>query len=152
MRMAGRVLVSLITGLCFMSFLPAQKEGSGPDKAKTPVVVLGGLDPVSLLDGKKEKGREDFSVVREGFKYLFTSSSHREAFVSKPEKYAVQDDGNDPVARVNLKREIKGEPSIFAVHEGRIYLFASSDSHKTFEKNPQAYIKAKKKEGSGPQD
>lgn len=133
-----------------MSSPAAQKEGSGPDKPKTPAVVLDGLDPVSLLDGKKEKGSDPFSAVHDGFKYLFTGASHKEAFLAKLEKYAVQDGGNDPVAKVNLKRDLKGEPSIFAVHEGRIYLFASADSREAFQKNAQAYVKTKKKEGSGP--
>ena len=45
-------------------------EGSGPDLAKSsPALVLTGLDPVSLLDGREQRGVADFARVHKGFEY-----------------------------------------------------------------------------------
>lgn len=113
-------------------------------------MVLNGLDPVSLVDGKKEKGQENISVVHDSYKYLFTSARHKDAFLENPAKFAVQDHGNCPVAKASMNREIKGDPSIFSVYEGGIYVFANNEARQLFDKDPKRYVKSKAKEGSGP--
>lgn len=129
----------------------SQKEGSGPKtQASGPALVLKGLDPVWLVQGKEEKGKESFSTVHKGFKYLFVSAAQKAAFEANSEKYAAQDEGICPIARVDLHQDIKGNPAIFAVHQGKIYLFANNDARESFKKNPSKYAKGSPKEGSAP--
>lgn len=150
MQASLRVFTASLVLLLSLGILAAQKEGSGPDTTKTPVVILTGLDPVSLVDEKREKGQESIPVTHDGYKYLFTSARHKDAFLENPAKFAVQDHGNCPVAKVSMNREVQGDPSIFSVYEGRIYLFANNEARQLFDKNPTKYVKSKAKEGSGP--
>lgn len=124
------------------------KEGSGPAGDHEPVLVLKGLDPVLLVQGKEKKGKEEFEVVHHHHRYLFESAQNKQAFEEKPEKYAVSDHGYCPVARVKMNREVMGSPEIFAVHEGKVYLFADADARKLFEADPGQYAPVRKREGS----
>jgi hypothetical protein len=40
-------------------------------EASQAVIPFSGLDPVALIDGKEVRGKEEFSVIRGNFKYLF---------------------------------------------------------------------------------
>ncbi len=54
------------------------------------VIVLKGYDSVALIQGKKIKGKESFSVVRGRFKYLFATQANKQRFEKNPELYEVQ--------------------------------------------------------------
>lgn len=149
----NRTLRILALALLFpsLTFLTAgQKEGSAPDKEKTPALVLGGLDPVSLVQGQQDKGKDSLELAYEGHRYLFASQKNKTVFQSNPQKYAVHDRGLCPVSKARFKRDINGDPAIFSVHQGQIYLFANQDTRQAFEKNPTQFVKPAKREGSGP--
>jgi len=142
--------------------LLAQLEGSGTSEGSgisegsatavavpAPVVVLTGLDPVSLVQGQREAGTPAYARVYQGFEYRFASGSHQQAFDADPDKYAVVNGGNCPVAQTRLNREIQGNPEIFADYQGRIYLFGNQDALDVFNSDPTQFVKTHLREGSG---
>ncbi len=159
----NRNRVSILAALmvCLTFPLLGQREGSGDmegshmegsqmeESSAEAVLVLDGLDPVSLVQGKEERGSQDHSASHKGHKYQFASAEHKKAFQANPDKYAVQNGGYCPVAPVRMGREIEGKPDVFTVHEGRIYLFGHPDGKKAFIQNPSEFIKSQEMEGSG---
>jgi len=116
--------------------------------------ALNGQDPVVLSKGKHEKGDQEFRADYDGYTYLFLSQRNRSTFKDSPEKFAGQDHGNCPVAKVMMHREMKGQPEIFSVYQGKIYLFANQDAKKAFDASPSKFAgsqskKSPPREGSG---
>jgi YHS domain-containing protein len=55
--------------------------------------ALGGLDPVSVVQGSPQAGEERFSSVHGRFRYVFASAANKEAFDRDPERWGFQLDG-----------------------------------------------------------
>lgn len=106
-----------------------------PQKSEA-VVPLEGLDPVMLLQGKEIKGQEEFSVTRGQFKYVFANKENKATFEKDPARYEVQFDGYCAVAP-----SAKGNPDLYTVYKGRIYIFATSDCVEEFKANPDTFAK-----------
>jgi putative intracellular protease/amidase/YHS domain-containing protein len=102
-------------------------------------LALTGLDPVMLVQGKQVEGFEKLSATRKGLQYRFTNAANKAAFDKAPEKYEAQFDGHCAVSPT-----LKGTPSIFAVHKGKIYLFYCTFCRGEFLKNPEKYAKPPK--------
>ena len=88
--------------------------------AQTAPLALKGLDPVSLVEGKEVAGRAELRAQYGKFTYAFASEAHRERFLADPERYAVQGEG-----RCLHMRQMEGDPTLFKVVEGKIYLAAN---------------------------
>ena len=101
----------------------------------TAVLVLKGLDPVLLVEGKERPGREDLSSDFEGFRYRFANARNQKAFLADPQRFGVQLGGACPV-----RPDLDGKPEIFLVHQGRIYLFFTEHCRQQFEEDPQGYL------------
>jgi YHS domain-containing protein len=153
-----RILMLIVPMACLTLPLLGQREGSadmegsgheeGSSTEEKITLLLNGLDPVSLVQGEEEKGKASLSVTHKGHKYLFANAQHKEAFEAEPDKYAVQNGGYCPVGSVRLNRQVEGKPDLFAVHEGRLYLFGHPDARDAFKKNPGEFIRLER-EGSG---
>jgi YHS domain-containing protein len=100
------------------------------------VEVLDGTDPVLLVQGKDVLGKADLKVVRGRFAYLFSTPETKAAFEADPAKYEVQMNG----ACARMGPGVGGNPSDFAVVDGRIYLFGSDDCHKKFVAAPAKFL------------
>ena len=111
---------------------------SMPAGAQQPTVVdaLDGVDPVLLIQGKEVTGKPELKVVRGRFAYLFSSPETKAAFEQEPAKYEIQMNGS--CARMGLG--VGGNPSDFAVVDGRIYIFGSDDCHKKFVAAPAKFL------------
>lgn len=149
MKFADSVKSLLLVTVLASSYVLGQ-EGSHTDR----VVVLTGLDPVALSQGKHEKGDKRYQLEHDGYGYLFSSRKHLRDFQTDPEKFAVQDDGNCPVAKVMMKRDVKGKPEVFSVHRARTYLFVDDKAKQVFDAEPAKFVeyqqrKPRPREGSG---
>jgi YHS domain-containing protein len=100
------------------------------------VVPLEGLDPVLLIQGKEAQGDEKFSVTRGRFRYLFAGAETKAAFEREPARYEIQLGGT--CARMGPSTQ--GDPDLYAVHDGRIYLFGSPACVKLFKEAPDKYL------------
>jgi YHS domain-containing protein len=133
--------------LFLLSMTVGAAEGSGSDK---DVLALGGKCPVALVDmGKEVDGKADLVSTYHGYEYRFSKAEAKKMFDAQPAKYAIQQDGACVVCAYGGKA-VKGDPAIFAVHEGKIFIFPSADVRAKFAGDPNKYLGvAKKPEGSG---
>src|SRR5262245_46453247 len=108
-----------------------------PKKETEP--ALKGLDPVALVAGKEVAGDKAIAVDHNGFRYLFATAESRKQFEKDPARYEIQLKG-DCAAMPG----VKGNPDLFAVVKGRIYVFGSPECRAAFTAEPEKYFKAKK--------
>ena len=95
------------------------------------------VDPVELVRGSEVPGYPELMLEREGVGYLFSSPANRAEFVKHPSKYEVADGG--ACGRMGALSG-KGDARRYAVHDGRIYFFASDGCRAGFLRNPSASI------------
>jgi len=95
------------------------------------------LDPVELVRGKETPGQESMAAQHGRYRYLFSSGANKAEFLKTPDRYEIQLGG--ACARMGpLSGE--GSPDIHAVHEGRIYIFASEACKKRFVGSPEKVL------------
>lgn len=105
-------------------------------QAGESVIPLEGLDPVLLTGGKEVQGDEQFALKRGRFRYLFANAETKAAFEREPGRYEIQLEGT--CARMGPT--VQGNPDLFTVHEGRIYLFGSEACVTTFKAAPASFL------------
>jgi YHS domain-containing protein len=101
----------------------------------TTTLALKGLDPVLLIDGREEMGKAEIVVSHESYRYQFVSEPNRARFAANPAKFSIQNTTCLVVSGAPV------DPSLFAVQEGRIYAFATSDCVDRFKARPGAFVK-----------
>jgi YHS domain-containing protein len=114
--------------------------GSATAGAQTPAPAeaLEGLDPVLLTQGKEVAGQDTLAVVHGRLKYFFSAAETKAAFEKDPQRYAVQLEGT--CARMGPG--VVGNPNLYSVHDGRIYLLGSPVCKDRFEAAPVKYLDA----------
>ena len=100
------------------------------------VIPLEGLDPVLLTQGKEVQGDMKFTVTRGQFQYMFASAESKATFEKDPARYEIQLDGH--CARMGSPTH--GNPDLYAVHNGRIYIFGSEECQTAFKAAPEKYL------------
>lgn len=100
------------------------------------LIPLEGLDPVMLAQGKEVQGDMKFLVTRGKFRYIFASAENKAAFEKDPSQYEIQLDGH--CARMGAPTT--GNPDLYAVHNGRIYIFGSEECQTLFKTAPEKYL------------
>jgi YHS domain-containing protein len=109
---------------------------AGVQQAEESVIPLEGLDPVLLAGGKEVQGDEKISVKRGRFRYLFANAETKAAFEREPGRYEIQLEGT--CARMGPT--VQGNPDLFTVHDGRIYIFGSDACVKMFKSAPASFL------------
>ena len=123
-------LCSLLILIIFVSAAAAQNA------AQETLIPLEGLDPVMLSQGKEVQGDMKFKVTRGRFQYLFANEETKATFEKDPAKYEIQLDGH--CARMGAPTT--GDPDLYAVHNGRIYIFGSEECQTRFKATPEKYL------------
>jgi YHS domain-containing protein len=100
------------------------------------VIPLEGLDPVMLAQGKEVQGDMKYTVTRGQFQYMFASAENKATFEKDPTRYEIQLDGH--CARMGSPTT--GNPDLYAVHNGRIYIFGSEECQTAFKAAPEKYL------------
>lgn len=121
---------SLLILIVFISIAAAQSPAS------ETLIPLEGLDPVMLSQGKEVQGDMKYKVTRGRFQYLFASEENKAAFEKDPSKYEIQLGGH--CARMGAPTG--GDPDLYAVHNGRIYIFGSEECQTRFKAAPEKYL------------
>lgn len=97
------------------------------------------IDPVELVAGRETPGRESSFADYAGYRYLFANDANKAAFQKDPARYEIQLGG--ACARMGpLSGGCSAE--IYAVHDGRVYLFASEQCRKSFLANPEKLLES----------
>ena len=135
----GRLLFvccfSLITAIVlFGSAITASAQNSSP--SPEAIIPLEGLDPVALTQGKEVQGDMKYKVTRGRFQYIFASAENKATFEKDPGRYEIQLDGS--CARMGPPTS--GNPDLYAVYNGRIYIFGSEECQTLFKAAPEKYL------------
>ena len=132
LQKSGRtILFAAIFLLCISGVAIAQS-------AQDAVPVLEGLDPVMLVQGKEVPGNLKITVTRDNFQYMFASEANKAAFEKDPARYEIQLNGS--CARMGPP--VRGNPDLYTVYQGRIYIFGSGECKTRFEAAPANYLEA----------
>ena len=99
--------------------------------------MLRGLDPVELAQGVEKKGVDAWTLDHGGSRYLFATEANLRAFETDPARFEIQLGG--ACGRMGPGSG-RGSPSRFAVHDGRIYVFASDQCREAFLKAPEKFL------------
>lgn len=125
--------ISLI-GIVLVGTLTLACKGATTEDHK---VALKGLDPVLLVQGKEVKGKSSLSRDAGKFRYLFATEADRAEFDKAPSKYSAQLDG-----KCLMMPAMPGNPDLFLVYEGKIYLAGDASCLAGAKANPAALIKS----------
>lgn len=94
--------------------------------------AIGGFDPVAyFVDQRAVPGSPDHLAVESGVAWRFASPGNLAAFLDSPESYRPSYGGYDPVM-VASGIPVAGSPQLFAVIEGRLYLFRTDENRQRF--------------------
>lgn len=111
---------------------PAATDAPGAPPERTLT-----LDCVELVAGRQVPGREELAIEREGIAYWFATPENRAAFEQAPTRFEVADGG--ACGRMGPLSGL-GDARRHAVHDGRIYFFASDGCREAFLKEPALYV------------
>ena len=129
------MISSIVSGLVTMTL--ALTLASPASQAPPPAEALDGVDTVLLLKtGKETFGKATFKSQHGRFVYLFASADTKAEFDADPARYAIQMNG--ACARME---SATGNPSNYAVVDGKIYIFASDNCHKAFVAAPARFLR-----------
>ena len=97
-----------------------------------PNVAIRGYDAVAYFtDGRAVRGRPVLHVEWEGAIWFFASQAHRRAFLADPEKFAPSYGGFCAYCVGESGEAVTGgDPEVFLVHKGRLYLLQSEEVRK----------------------
>ena len=125
------------TSLALVAFAAALFMSS-PSPAQDAPQRTFALDAVELISGGKEvQGDAGYSSTRGAYTYQFATPANKAEFEKTPAKYEIQLGG--ACARMGpLSGE--GRCDIYAVHAGKLYLFASQQCRDGFLKAPEKLL------------
>jgi YHS domain-containing protein len=131
-KVINSLLVVIVLLGCFTAIVSAQVSSSNPQT----VIPLEGLDPVMLAQGKEVQGDLKYKVTRGQFQYIFANAENKATFEKDPARYEIQLDGS--CARMGAPTG--GNPDLYVVHKGRIYIFGSDECQTLFKAAPEKYL------------
>ncbi len=130
--------------------LPLAVSFSLPALAGKPEIFTGlvagkgaaGHDVVAYFTmGKPVKGSAEFATEWKGATWEFSSAENLEKFKASPEAFAPQYGGYCAYG-VSKGGLVKGEPDLWKIVDGKLYLNFSEDVQKKWEKDIPGFIKA----------
>jgi YHS domain-containing protein len=105
-------------------------------------IALGGVDPVAyFVEANAVRGKGEFEHGFAGVVWRFRNQGNRAAFAADPEVYMPRFGGYDPVA-VARGVGVPGDPRLWLIVEGRLYLFYTPEARTAFGDNPKDLIEA----------
>lgn len=112
-------------------------------------LAINGIDPVSYrLGGRPAAGRPEYELTtRDGIVWRFASQANLRAFEDAPEVYAPVFAGFDPTGVANGVA-VDSDPALFAIVDGRLFLFRSAENRQNFLQNAELLAKAERRWGS----
>ena len=106
--------------------------------------ALGGDCAVCLVNSKKRiPGSVYHSALNDGRLYLFPSDEQKQMFIADPGKYNQVDvamNGECVVCKVEMNKQMPGNPDVSVIHNGMKYQFMSEEQRKMFNMNPSKYV------------
>lgn len=104
-------------------------------------LAIGGFDPVAYFtDQKAMQGKPELEAQKNGAIWRFCNADNRNYFLARPDIYAPQFGGYDPV---DIARgvTVAGNAQIWLVAGQRLYLFVDQENRDAFAADPDRYLK-----------
>jgi hypothetical protein len=129
----GKITQSILGAMAlFILMLPL---GMGAARAQDEVntgylgtVAILGYDPVAyFVDGRPRKGSPDISEKWLGATWYFATTEHRDAFISKPMRFAPQYGGFCALGVAIHEASANIDPEAWRIVNGKLYLFAGKE-------------------------
>ena len=92
-----------------------------------------------LRKNKPVKGKPSIALNHDGAQWHFASTANRKAFKANPEKYTPQYGGYCAYA-VSQGYTAKGEPEVWKIVDGKLYLNYSKGVQKTWQRDIPGHI------------
>ncbi len=104
-------------------------------------LLLRGYDPVAYFTtGAPVKGAPQWTVTHKGAMLHFASAANRDAFVRAPDKY-LPAYGGFCAYGVASGYKVDGDPAVWKIVDGRLYLNIDKSIGRTFNADPARYIR-----------
>lgn len=110
----------------------------------TIALAVGGYDLVSYHQGGPQRGSGHHLAEHGGNLYAFNSEANKKAFESEPEKYLPQFGGFCAYG-ASLGKKFYGDPSVYAVVDGKLYLNLDGKVQSLWNKEQKENIQAANK-------
>lgn len=102
--------------------------------------ALDGFDPVSYFTASgPEQGKDTFTYMWKGALWRFASRDNMDKFVERPESFAPQYGGYCAWA-VAQGRTAPGDPAVWAIHHGKLYVNLNRSVKRKWDKNRDTLI------------
>lgn len=99
-------------------------------------VIMRNFDVTTYAaDAAPQSGLADYTATSDGAIYRFASAAARDAFVANPETYKPGFGGFCAVGAA-LGKKLDGDPEIFRIHEGKLYVFVSEKAVAVWDEDP----------------
>ena len=97
---------------------------------------VGGYCPVAYVEaGKPVKGVSEHAVSTDAELYWFVNGDAKALYEKNPDRYQIP--YVDLCATgLAMGKKIVADPTIFSIHEGRIYLFSNAEAKAAFDATP----------------
>ena len=129
---AGLLLAAVTLGLGKDRVDPVNKDGKA--------LALKGYDPVAYFtEGEARVGSDAHVAVHDGAAYRFVSEANRKAFEKEPGRYLPQFGGFCAYG-VTVGAKFDGDPRVFAVVDGKLYLNLNPDIQAKWEEDVKGNI------------
>jgi YHS domain-containing protein len=105
-------------------------------------LVIAGYDTTSYLKkGRPVRGSSAHSVRWQGVTWRFKTAGEAAAFRANPTAFAPQF-GAYCTGGLSQQHAVDGQPTIWRQHKGKVYLFATQNGARRFDRNPDGVIRA----------
>ncbi len=137
------ILCALAAGLVVAFALGGSAAGGSIPRFLTDSrtgFAASGYDPVAYFaDGAARPGSAEFEAFWADAAWRFANPGNRAAFLAAPEVYAPAFAGHCALA-VSRGHPAEGDPTIWAVHDDRLYFFHSKAHREIFLHDPDTVI------------
>ncbi len=153
MTISKLVMAALVSTALLGAVAPVQAADEvnvvpGLSIAGAPL-ALHGYDAVAYFtEGRPMRGLDKLVHIHEGAAYRFSSEAHLDAFKKNPGRYAPQYGGFCAFG-VSVGKKFDGDPQLWKVEDGKLYLNLNEEIYETFLKDVDGNIR--KAEGNWPE-
>ena len=107
-------------------------------------LAVGGFDTVSYFSGTPVEGSAEFTTTYQGAEYQFASQENLDTFLLEPAKFAPQFGGHCAYGAAK-EAAFPGDPAVYAVVDGKLYLNLNSDVQQLWNADQAGYISTAEK-------
>lgn len=117
----------------------AESDAKADAAAEGP--AIDGYCPVAYkMAGKPIQGKKEFAVEHDGKTWHLANEKAMKAFKEDPSKFEVKYAGWCATG-LSMGKQVEVDPTLFTVHNEKIYLFSSEDAKKAFDAKPAEMAK-----------